>query len=197
MKNITKILTICTIPLLIMGCNEVKDTKVSKDTPTTLNSSSSQEKMKKAYQDVKGLNSFSSGSMMSTNQAYVIFDSQCIHCAKLWKESKKVKGVNFNWIPVGFLNQKSTQQGAVILSSSEPVNIMNVHEDLMSNNLGGMMTNEVPQAGIDKIKKNTEFFKNNFESVPVIIFQNNKTKEFGLLNGAVPKVIIDEKLGLN
>ena len=29
-----------------------------------------------------------------------------------------------------------------------------------------------------------------------VIFQNSKTKEFGIINGAVPKALIEEKLGL-
>lgn len=197
MKNLHKILTICTIPLLLMACNE---TKQSANTPTVVTTNkdnfSEQDKMKQAYQDVKKLSSFSSGSIMLKNQAYIIFDPQCSHCAKLWAETKKVNGVNFNWIPVGFLNTKSTEQGAVLLSSPEGAKIMNLHEELLSNKMGGIVTNEVPQEGIEKVKVNTEYFKKNFESVPVVIFQNSKTKEFGIINGAAPKGLIEEKLGL-
>ena len=197
MKKLHKILTICTIPLLLMACNETKQsTNIPAVVTTNKDNLSEQDKMKQAYQDVKKLSSFSSGSMMSTNQAYVIFDPQCSHCAKLWAETKKVNGVNFNWIPVGFLNAKSTEQGAVLLSSPEGAKIMNLHEELLSNKMGGIVTNEVPQAGREKIKENTEYFKKNFESVPVVIFQNSKTKEFGIINGAVPKALIEEKLGL-
>lgn len=199
MKKLHKILTICTIPLLLMACNE---TKQSASTPavvkTDKNNFIAQDKMKQAYQDVKKLSSFSSGSMMSTNQVYVLFDPQCSHCAKLWAETKKVNGVNFNWIPVGFLNARSAEQGAALLSSPEGAKIMNIHEELLSNKTGGIVTNEVSQAGRgrEKVKENTEYFKKNFESVPVIIFQNSKTKEFGVINGAVPKELIKEKLGL-
>jgi thiol:disulfide interchange protein DsbG len=196
MKKLHKLLTLCAIPFLLMACDETKQPASKAAVGTTQSSSSEQDKMKQAYQDAKKLNSFSAGSMMAANQAYVIFDPQCPHCAKLWAETKKVNGVNFNWIPVGFLNPKSTQQGAVILSSPESAKLMNLHEELLSNNMGGMVTNEVPQAGIDKVKENTEFFKKNFESVPVILFQNSKTKEFGIINGSVPKAILDDKLGL-
>lgn len=196
MKKLNKILTICAIPLLLMACNETKPTTSANPVGSTQPAASEQDKMKQAYEDAKKLNSFSSGSMMAANQAYVLFDPQCPHCAKLWAETKRVNGVNFNWIPVGFLNAKSTEQGAVILSSPESAKLMNLHEELLSNNMGGMVTNEVPQAGRDKVKQNTEYFKKNFESVPVVIFQNSKTKEFGIINGAVPKAVLEEKLGL-
>ena len=197
MKKLNKILTLCAIPFLLMACNETKQsTPSSSPAKTNQSASSQQDLMKTAYEDVKKLNSFSTGSMMSANQAYVLFDPQCPHCAKLWAETKKVNGVNFNWIPVGFLSPKSTEQGAVILSSPEAAKLMNLHEELLSNNMGGMVTNEVPQAGRDKVKQNTEYFKKNFESVPVVIFQNSKTKEFGIINGAVPKAVLEEKLGL-
>ena len=195
MKKLNKILTICAIPLLLMACNETKQTTTN-PVGSTQPAASEQDKMKQAYEDAKKLNSFSSGSMMAANQAYVLFDPQCPHCAKLWAEAKRVNGVNFNWIPVGFLNAKSTEQGAVILSSPESAKLMNLHEELLSNNMGGMVTNEVPQAGRDKVKQNTEYFKKNFESVPVVIFQNSKTREFGIINGAVPKAVLEEKLGL-
>ena len=195
--KIKKLLTICTLPLFILACGE---SKTATDVKQTANAGQSvpdeQAKIKKVFEEVKGLNSFKTGNMMAANQAYVLFDPQCPHCAKLWAETKKINGLSVNWIPVGFLNQKSTQQGAVIISSPDAAKLMNVHEELLSNNLGGMVTENVPAEGIKKITQNTEFFKNNFDSVPVMIYQNSKTKEYGIIGGSVPKETIIDKLGL-
>lgn len=195
--KLNKVLIICALPFFIIACGDSKPSANLKEVGKSNQSApDEQSKIKQAFEQVKGLNYFKTGNMMASNQAYILFDPQCSHCGKLWRETKKINGLSINWIPVGFLNPKSTQQGAVIISSPDAAKLMNIHEELLSNNLGGMVTENIPEEGVKKINQNTDFFKKNFESVPVIIYQNNKTKQYGIINGAVPKEMIIDKLGL-
>lgn len=149
---------------------------------TSINSSSNQQ----IYNEVQKLNGFASGNMMSNVHAYVLFDPQCPHCGHFWQESKKIKGVAFTWIPVAFLNPKSGPQGATILSSSQPVDIMNIHEELLAKQAGGIVTKDISLENQKKIDNNTQYFKDHFNSVPTIIVQNLKTKEYLVLQGGMP-----------
>ena len=79
------------------------------------------------------------GAMMSTQAVYVLFDTQCPHCARLWEASVPLqKKAKFIWIPVGLLNAASSAQGAALLAAADPAQAMAAHEKSMLAGQGGI-----------------------------------------------------------
>ncbi len=75
---------------------------------------------KDAIEEIKmRSSSFESGQTGKGDPIYIFFDPQCGHCLKLWETTKKIKGKNFEWVPVGIF-KGSTAFGARILSSENP-----------------------------------------------------------------------------
>ena len=64
---------------------------------------------------------FVAGSLLSANTVYVMFDPQCPHCGHLWQQAQPLlKKVKFVWMPVSFINAKSTPQGAAPADRCQP-----------------------------------------------------------------------------
>ena len=187
MKKLSKLLAICIVPLALMACD-------NRD-KTTPNAVSTKDSASQNYDEAKKLNFFSTGSMMAANQVYVFFDPQCGHCGKLWQETKGIKEANFNWIPVSILNPKSTKQGAALLASDKPVELMTSHEQQMSS--GGMEVESVSADNVKKIEDNTKYFSKNFDSVPLVVFKNLKTNAYETMAGSASQEMVRNRLGLN
>lgn len=142
---------------------------------------------------------FTVGSMMSANTVYVLFDTQCSHCAHLWQASMALhKGVKFVWIPVGMISPTSTAQGAAILTAADPGAMMTEHETSLLAGKGGISASssiapELAQA----IKKNTELL-NSFgaEAVPFVVARNAKTGQTVSQAGALSTAALADFLGL-
>lgn len=140
---------------------------------------------------------FSLGSTMAARTAYVFFDPQCPHCAALWRAAQPLKSqARFVWIPVGILNEKSTQQGAALLAAPDPVAAMNQHEALLQQQ-GGIATGTVGEAQREAVKRNTELFtRYGFASVPTVVAKHAQTGEQVVIEGAVPTPVLAQRLGL-
>lgn len=192
MKKFNQISLAIMVAVLSAACSKQGETLDVKQNLTI--SSKTEESI---YNDVKNLNYFNSGSLMATTQVYVLFDPQCPHCGALWKEVKEIKGVNFKWIPVAFMKPQSLEQGAMFLSSNDPSQDMNTHEELMDKKTGGIITSNIKSEYRDKVKTNTEYWKKTFESVPTIVFKNNKTQKYTILLGGLPREKLIEAIGLN
>jgi thiol:disulfide interchange protein DsbG len=143
---------------------------------------------REAYEAAAGASGFTVGAMMAANTVYVFFDPTCPHCAALWMNAKPLATrLKVVWVPVGFLQRSSAPQGATILSASDPAAAMAENEASVLEHRGGItVAPTLPDAVLDKVKANTELFRRFGEdSVPLIVFKNGRTGEFGTHAGAV------------
>ncbi|MDB5777227.1 MAG: hypothetical protein JWP38_3360 [Herbaspirillum sp.] len=142
---------------------------------------------------------FSVGPMMAANTAYVFFDPGCPHCAVLWGNAKPLANkLRIVWIPVGFLARTSAPQGGAILAASDPVQAMNAHEARV---LSGADTAEVdapPNAEAEKkVIANTDLLKKTgTQGVPLIVYKNAKTGEYGSQTGEMETAQLEALLGV-
>lgn len=121
---------------------------------------------------------FTVGALMGANTVYVLFDPQCPHCGHLWQQSLPLhKRVKFVWMPVSFINAKSTPQGAALLAAANPTEAMNAHETSILAGSGGMSASAtIPDDVAAAIKKNTELLNRmGVESVPHVVTKNIST----------------------
>jgi thiol:disulfide interchange protein DsbG len=126
--------------------------------------------------------------MMAANTVYVFFDPTCPHCAALWTSAKPLAArLKVVWIPIGYLQRSSAPQGATILAAPDPAAAMSENEASVLERKGGIaVSSALPDAVLDKVKTNTELFRKFGEdSVPLIVFKNGRTGEFGTHAGAV------------
>ena len=155
-------------------------------------------KAEEAYEAASRATGFAVGQMMAADTVIVFFDPQCPHCADLWAASRplldKLKMV---WVPVGFLRQSSTPQGALILSAKDPAATMTEHETLLMNQQGGLaVPPEVNAEVVAKVKANTELLhKLGADGVPLILYRNRKTGVHGAHVGTVTGARLLEMVG--
>lgn len=117
---------------------------------------------------------FQSGNSSSGVGMVVVFDPQCPHCGKVWVESSRLaKEVNFAWIPVPMMNKQSTEQGAMLLGSTDPIADMNKHEELLLSGKGGLaMDMPVYERGVARIETNRQLATDlKIDAVPLILFR--------------------------
>lgn len=98
--------------------------------------------------------------------AYIFFDPLCPHCAKLYANTLKSDGItivnNIAWVPIGFLQEFSTLQGATLLSAPDASVAMARHEALVLAGRGKEYSLNVGLAkkdAIDKVVANTELWR--------------------------------------
>ena len=143
---------------------------------------------------------FAVGSLMSANTVYVLFDPQCPHCGHLWQQALPLhKKVKFVWMPVSFINAKSTPQGAALLAAPNPVQAMTEHEASIVAGTGGMAASaSIPDDMAAAIKKNTDLFNRlGGESVPFIVAKNASNGQAVTNAGAMETAALEQFLGLN
>jgi thiol:disulfide interchange protein DsbG len=143
---------------------------------------------------------FAVGSLMSANTVYVMFDPQCPHCGHLWQQALPLhKKVKFVWMPVAFINAKSTPQGAALLGAANPVQAMSTHEASILDGSGGTAaSSSIPDDIAAAIKKNPELFNRmGVESVPYIVAKNASTGQVVTNAGAMETAALEQFLGLN
>ena len=138
--------------------------------------------------------------MMTANTVYVMFDPQCPHCGHLWQQSLPLhKKVKFVWVPVAFINAKSTPQGAALMSAANPAEAMSIHEaSLLAGAGGAAASSSVPDDLADAIKNNTALFNRmGVESVPYIVAKNQTTGQVVTNTGALETAALAQFLGIN
>ena len=136
-----------------------------------------------------GGNGFAVGPVMAANTVYVFFDPTCPHCAALWEHAKPLAHrVKMVWIPVGWLQRSSEPQAATILSAPDPIAAMTENEASVQQRAGGIAVNRaLSDEAVAKVKANTDLFKRiGEESVPLIVYRNGKTGQYGTVAGAEP-----------
>jgi thiol:disulfide interchange protein DsbG len=142
---------------------------------------------------------FTVGAMMSANAVYVLFDPQCPHCGHLWEASKPLlKKVKFIWVPVSIINGNSAPQGAALLSTANPMELMSTHETSILAGTGGLPTAAGASPEVElAIKKNTLLFNSmGVESVPYIVAKNARTGQVITNNGALSTAALADFLGI-
>lgn len=142
-----------------------------------------------AYGLAAGGTGFAVGPVMAANTVYVFFDPTCPHCAALWDNAKPLASrLKIVWIPIGWLQAASEPQAATILSAADPVAAMTENEASVKQRGGGItVSRSLSEDIIAKVKANTDVFKKLGEqSVPLIVFRNGKTGQYGTVAGAVP-----------
>ena len=148
----------------------------------------------------KDARGFTVGSMMTANTVYVMFDPQCPHCGHLWQQSLPLhKKVKFVWVPVAFINAKSTPQGAALMAAANPTEAMNAHEaSILAGTGGTAASSSVPDDLADAIKNNTALFNRmGVESVPYIVAKNQTTGAVVTNAGAMETAALAQFLGIN
>ena len=154
---------------------------------------------KQAYELAATGNGFTIGPVMAANTVYVFFDTTCPHCAHLWESARPLLGkLKMVWMPVGYLRPQSTTQGATILSAADPVAAMTENETRLMARQGGIsVPANLSEAALAKVKANTEIFgKLGSDSVPLIVFRNARTGEFGTETGAASTDQLAAMVGL-
>jgi thiol:disulfide interchange protein DsbG len=144
---------------------------------------------KDAYEMAGRASGFTVGSMMAANTVYVFFDPTCPHCATLWGNAKPLASkLKLVWIPIGWLQKSSAPQAATILSATDPAAAMAENEASVLERKGGItVAASLPDEVVAKVKANTDLFnKIGEESVPLIVFKNGKTGQYGVHAGVVP-----------
>ena len=154
---------------------------------------------RQAYDAASKGTGFTTGPMMAANTVYVFFDPTCPHCAALWTNAKVLSTkLKIVWMPIGLLHRSSEPQGATILSSPDPAAAMSENETSVLAHGGGITASQTLSADIlAKVKANTDIFHAlGAESVPLIVYKNAKTGEFGKHDGAVPAEELAAMVGL-
>ena len=152
-----------------------------------------------AYELAGKGNGFTVGVPMAANTVYVFFDTTCPHCAELWGSSKPLLGkLKIVWMPIGLLRQTSGPQGATILAAADPAAAMAQNESALLERKGGIpISGSLPDAVLAKIKANTDLFmKIGAESVPLIVFRNAKSGQYGQHAGAVDAATLSAMVGI-
>ena len=142
-----------------------------------------------AYEAASKGSGFTTGPVMAANTVYVFFDPTCPHCAALWTNAKALSTkLKIVWMPIGLLHRSSEPQGATILASADPVAAMNENEtSVLARGAGITVSQSLSDDVVAKVKANTDIFKKlGAESVPLIVYRNGKTGQFGKHDGAVP-----------
>lgn len=140
------------------------------------------------------------GAMMSTQAVYVLFDTQCPHCARLWEASVPLqKKAKFIWIPVGLLNASSSAQGAALLAAADPAQAMAEHEKSMLAGQGGISApSSLPAELQEALKSNTRLFNNlGLESVPFTITRNARSGMTVSRSGSMDTATLAELIGVD
>lgn len=140
------------------------------------------------------------GAMMSTQAVYVLFDTQCPHCARLWEASVPLqKKAKFIWIPVGLLNAASSAQGAALLAAADPAQAMAAHEKSMLAGQGGISApSSLPAELQEALKSNTRLFNNlGLESVPFTITRNARSGMTVSRSGSMDTATLAELIGVD
>jgi thiol:disulfide interchange protein DsbG len=147
----------------------------------------------------KGAKGISFGPKFSDYTVYVMFDPQCLHCARLWEESKVLTdNVKFVWVPVNFFDGNSKGRSALLLSSTSPREDMDRVMNQVLARTGVTTTQESIEPYLEaSIQSNTNLI-NRFHilAVPYVVARNQTTSEYVARQGGMSKEMIKKFLGI-
>jgi thiol:disulfide interchange protein DsbG len=194
MKMIKLALPLATALLMVVaGCSQ-------QDAPAKPAATATASNPAQSYADVAAkTKGFTVGAMMSANTVYVLFDPQCPHCGHLWQQSQPLlKKAKFVWIPVSFINAKSTPQGAALLTAGNPAELMTAHETSILAGTGGIAASaSIPAEVETAIKNNTQLLNSmGVESVPYIMAKHAASGQVVTNAGAMETAALAKLLGV-
>ena len=186
--------SLCIGVLLLAGCSpKVDSTSVAG--PTELVSTPAQQYAAL----VKGAKGISIGPKASDYMVFVMFDPQCLHCARLWEESKGLtETIKFVWVPVNFFDGNSKAQSALLLGSSSPREDMDRVLSPVAARMGSTLQQDAVQPYLDaSIKSNTDLI-NRFHvlAVPYVVARNQTTSEYVARQGGMSREMLKRFLGI-
>jgi len=168
-----------------------------KDTPSDAKAAKQEVSVQAVATQAKG---FTVGAMMSANTVYVFFDPQCPHCGHLWQSSTPLhKKAKFVWIPVAWINASSLSQGAALLTSASPLELMTEHETSLLAGKGGISApSGIASETEQSIKANTKLLNTlGAESVPFVVVKNAITGQTIAKEGAQTTAALAEMIGID
>ena len=184
-------LTLCAIAFALAVCNQ---TEVPSPAPQPVKTP--QQQYEALKQSVKGI---AVRSATSQYTVYVMFDPQCLHCARLWEESLALQAtVWFVWVPVTFLDSRSVAISAALLSSTHPMEDLERQETSVLKRTEGLVGPvPVPPYLETIIKANTDLI-NRFRllAVPYVVARNQSTSEYVAHQGVMSREELTRFLGL-
>jgi len=185
---------LCIGVLLLAGCSpKVNSTSVAG--PTELVSTPAQQYAAL----VKGAKGISIGPKVSDYTVFVMFDPQCLHCARLWEESKGLtETIKFVWVPVNFFDGNSKTQSAMLLGSSSPREDMDRVLSPVAARMGSTLPQDAVAPYLDaSIKSNTDLI-NRFHvlAVPYVVARNQTTSEYVARQGGMSREMLKRFLGI-
>jgi thiol:disulfide interchange protein DsbG len=188
------LIALCLGAQLIAGCSSKEDAATAAVSTETVKTPADQ------YAALaSGAKGVSIGPKVSDYTVFVMFDPQCLHCARLWDESKGLTGtVKFIWVPVNFFDGNSKAQSAMLLSSANPMEDMDrVMSSVLSRSANMAPQEEVPPYLEATIKSNTDLI-NRFRvlAVPYVVARNQTTSDYVARQGGMSREMLKKFLGV-
>lgn len=128
---------------------------------------------------------------------YVFFDPQCNHCLDLWQQAKPLNNTyQLTWVPVNLLGEKSLDLGAALIESKTPGKLMDLKlQDSKLTDPKAKPSAKVADVTRAKVKANLALLKKlGFDSVPLVVRYNEKTKTFSADLGSMTTAGIESLL---
>lgn len=138
-------------------------------------------------------------SAVALPRAYVLFDPQCPHCAKLWEAAKPLRAsAAIKWIPVGILSATSRNQSAMLLESKDPVSLMNANEaTFAATGRASQVTTTVADETLGWVGGNNLAMATiGATSVPTLIYRKKGETSISTASGEMTTPQIAELLGI-
>ena len=183
----------CASLLLLAACSKKPEAAAPAEKPA------SNISPRQAFETAMRGTGFVVGQATSARQALVFFDPQCPHCAALWKASQPLLDrIRMVWMPIAFVSPKSPGQGAMLLATSDPQAMMDLHESRMTAGQGGLEVQGEPSADLlAKIKANTELLTSlGADSVPYMLLRSGAEGPYHVVPGGLPTAELTQVLGL-
>ena len=185
---------LCIGVLLLAGCSpKVDSTSVAGSTELVSTPAQQYAAL------VKGAKGISIGPKVSDYTVFVMFDPQCLHCARLWEESKGLtETIKFVWVPVNFFDGNSKTQSAMLLGSSSPREDMDRVLSPVAARMGSTLPQDAVAPYLDaSIKSNTDLI-NRFHvlAVPYVVARNQTTSEYVARQGGMSREMLKRFLGI-
>jgi thiol:disulfide interchange protein DsbG len=188
------VFSFCLVALLIAGCSPKGDKKQAAVTTEKIKTPT--EQYAALLKNAKGV---SIGPKVSDYTVFVMFDPQCLHCARLWEESKGLpETVRFVWVPVNFFDGNSKTQSALLLSSISPREDMDRVMSTVLARTGTAPDEEVVPPSLEAIIKTNTDLINRFHvlAVPYVVSRNQTTSEYVARQGGMSREMLKRFLGI-
>lgn len=173
--------------LLLLGACEAKSPAAAATAAAGTSASAAGADRSAAYNLAATGHGFAVGPMMAAHTVYVFFDAACPHCAHLWTAAQPLATrLKIVWLPVALLRKTSGPQGATILAAQNPAAKMAENEAAVLAQQPGIAADPaLPAEVLDKVQANTEIFgRLGADGVPLIVYRNARTGEYGMQSGA-------------